>query len=94
MARHHHIFSTIIEKAATFDPIPLAVLYPLTEVSQRAVCEATEHGLVGLTLVAPKAQLAVFAKSLDIDFGKYPVLDADTPQAIPGMAVTAGVHHG
>jgi len=87
MTRHHEIFSPLVERAEAFDPIPLAVVYPLSEVSLRGACESADRGLVMPTLVGPKAELSAFAQSLGVDIGKYPMLDAATPEA----AASAGV---
>ncbi len=87
MARHHHIFSDLIHRAQALDAVPVAVVYPLSEVALRGACEAADAGLVTPTLIAPSAELTAFAASLGIDISKYAIVDASSPEA----AAAAGV---
>ncbi|MDX2483372.1 MAG: bifunctional enoyl-CoA hydratase/phosphate acetyltransferase [Pseudodonghicola sp.] len=87
MARHHHIFSDLIHRAQALDAIPVAVVYPLSEVSLRGACEAADEGLVTPTLIAPSSELSAFAASLDIDISKYEIVDASSPEAAAAVGV-------
>ena len=85
--RHHHIFSAIIARAEDLEPVSLAVVYPLSEVSLRGACEAAELGLVRPILIGPVAELTAFADSLGLDISDYELVAADSEEA----AAEAGV---
>jgi phosphate acetyltransferase len=87
LPRHHHIFSAIINKAGSFDPIPLAVAYPLSEVSLLGICEAAEHSLITPTLVGPVEELRALADSIELDIRDFIIQDAATPEEAAAAAV-------
>lgn len=87
MREHHHVFSSILEKAAQFGPIVLAVAYPLSEVALRGAVEAAEHGLVIPVLVGPRASIVDLAKALAIDISGYEIVDAETDEDAARVAV-------
>jgi phosphate acetyltransferase len=77
----------VIADASACEPIPVAVVYPMSEVALRGACEAADEGLIIPVLVAPAAELADLAQSLGMDIGRHQVIDA----ASPDVAATAGV---
>jgi len=87
MARHHHIFSAIIDRAKELDPIDVAVVYPLSEVSLRGACEAAELALVRPTLIGPARAMTGFAKELGIDISLIKIVNVETAEE----AAAAGV---
>lgn len=85
--RHHHIFSNLLGKAETLEPIITAVVFPLSEVALRGACEAAESKLIAPTLIAPKKELASLADRLKLDISGYKILDAESDR----KAAAAGV---
>ncbi|SLN31177.1 Phosphate acetyltransferase [Roseovarius litorisediminis] len=87
MQRHHHIFASIIAAAKRFDPIALAVVYPLSEVSLRGAVEAAVQGLVTPTLIGPVEQMTAFASDHGIDISSCATAEADTEEAAASLGV-------
>lgn len=86
--RHHHIFSSLLGKAETFEPITTAVVFPLSEVSLRGACEAAEAKLIAPTLIAPKKELASLADRLKLDISSYKIIDAQSDWKAAAAAVS------
>jgi phosphate acetyltransferase len=89
MTRHHAVFSKVMKRARDFEPVPMAVVFPFSEVSLRGAVEAADKGLIRPLLIAPRQELFDFASGLDIDISKHEVIQAedDLQAASAGVAL-------
>lgn len=89
MTRHHQIFSKLVAKAEGLEPISVAVVYPLSEVSLRGASEAAEKNLIAPILIGPREALQQYARDLAIDISSFRILDAPTDEeaAASGVAL-------
>lgn len=87
MARHHHIFEQILRQAEGMDPVSVAVVFPLSDVSLKGAVEAARYGLIKPTLIGPQDEIRSLAKALGIDLGPFPVVDARDDMAAAAKSV-------
>lgn len=69
------IFERIIRECGAFDPIPVAVVCPLSVVALSGAIDAANAALAIPYLVGPRAQIASLAREMHIDFVRYPIVD-------------------
>lgn len=87
MRKHHHIFSSLIKRAADFGAIPTAVAYPLSEVALRGASEAAHQGLIRPILVGPVPEIDDLAKKSGIDIAGFARIAAETEEEAARVAV-------
>ncbi|MEQ6291348.1 phosphate acetyltransferase [Vogesella sp. GCM10023246] len=87
MTRDEHAFADIIEQAQANGPRPMAVAHPCSTESLLGAVEAAEQGIATPILVAPRAKLQKLAASLDIDLGRFEVIDVEHSHAAAERAV-------
>lgn len=87
MTRDEHAFADILQQAQTNGPRPMAVAHPCSSEALLGALEAAEHGIAHPILVAPHAKLQKLAASLDIDLGRFEVIDVEHSHAAAERAV-------
>ncbi len=85
----HHVFERLIAKCQKLEPVPTAVVFPMSEVALLGAVEATAEKLIRPVLLAPKDQLVSFAGDLRIDISSCEITDAedDHDAAAQGVAL-------
>jgi len=89
MRTHHHVFEHLIAKCRGLEPIPTAVVYPLTDVAMLGAAEAADEKLIDPVLVGPKREMEALAKKAKIDISPYAIVDVedDREAAAKGVAL-------
>ncbi|WP_174873239.1 phosphate acetyltransferase [Vogesella oryzae] len=87
MTRDEHAFADIIEQARANGPRPMAVAHPCSTEALLGAVEAAEQGIATPILVAPQAKLQKLAATLDIDLGRFEVIDVEHSHAAAERAV-------
>lgn len=75
MRVHHPIFERIIKRCRDLDPIPVAIVSPLSEVALAGAIDAAHAGLINPYLVGPRAKIAFLAREHQIEIAPYPIVD-------------------
>ncbi|MFC3530585.1 phosphate acetyltransferase [Vogesella facilis] len=87
MTRDEHAFADIIEQAQANGPRPMAVAHPCSTEALLGAVEAAEQGIATPILVAPRSKLQKLAATLDIDLGRFEVIDVEHSHAAAERAV-------
>lgn len=87
MTRHHHIFSRLIDCARTFEPIAVAVVWPMSEPALCGALEAARETLMRPVLLGPKDAIEGLAATLHLDLQGCDIADVGTE----AEAAAAGV---
>jgi phosphate acetyltransferase len=74
--RQNDKYARLIAATKELAPVATAVAHPCDESSLRGALEAAQAGMVIPILVGPKERLRTLAASLDLDIGRYDVVDA------------------
>ena len=69
-------YARLVAATKEFAPVATAVVHPCDESSLRGALEAAQAGMIIPILVGPKERLRTLAASLDLDIGRYDVVDA------------------
>jgi phosphate acetyltransferase len=85
--RPHEKYERLITATANLAALPTAVAHPCDESSLRGAVEAAQSGMIVPILVGPKDRIRAQATALDIDIGKFELIDAPHSQAAADMAV-------
>ena len=89
MRTNHHVFEHLIGKCRPLQPVPTAVVYPLSDVALLGAAEAAEEKLIEPVLIGPKARIQSVAKIAHIDISGYAIEDVedDREAAAQGVAL-------
>ena len=74
---HHPIFDRLVEQGRAQQPLPTAVVFPMSAVSLEGAAEAAREGLIEPHLVGPKQRIAELAAVYNIDISRFTIVDAD-----------------
>ena len=74
--RQQDKYARLVAATKEFAPVATAVAHPCDESSLRGALEAAQAGMIIPILVGPKERLRALAASLDLDIGRYDVVDA------------------
>jgi phosphate acetyltransferase len=85
--RQHDKYARLVAATKEFAPVATAVAHPCDESSLRGALEAAQAGMIIPILVGPKERLRTLAASLDLDIGRYDVVDAAHSQGAAEKAV-------
>ena len=88
MRRHHHVFTKIISRATSLEPVNTAVVFPFSEVALKGTCTAAEQNLITPILVGPSNELKTFAAGLNLDISKFELVDAESDMQAAAVGVT------
>ncbi|WP_293763799.1 bifunctional enoyl-CoA hydratase/phosphate acetyltransferase, partial [uncultured Aquitalea sp.] len=88
MTKDDKAFDDILQQAQALGPLPMAVAHPCSREALLGATEAAEHGIATPILVGPRAKLAKLAEELDIDLGRYEVVDTPHSHASAEQAVS------
>ena len=80
-------YARLVAATKEFAPVATAVAHPCDESSLRGALEAAQAGMIIPILVGPKERLRTLAASLDLDIGRYDVVDAAHSQGAAEKAV-------
>ncbi|PMR75166.1 bifunctional enoyl-CoA hydratase/phosphate acetyltransferase [Billgrantia endophytica] len=69
------------------EPVDMAVVHPVDEVSICGAWEAAQHGLIRPVLVGPEAKVRAAAEEAGIDIGDFPLVDVPHSHAAAAEAV-------
>jgi phosphate acetyltransferase len=87
MHAKHHVFEHLIAKCQALEPIPTAVVYPLSDVALAGAAEAAAHKLIEPVLVGPKDEMQSLAKKTKIDISRFAVTDVEDDRAAAEQGV-------
>jgi phosphate acetyltransferase len=89
MTRHHHIFSDLIDRAQMFEPIAVAVVWPMSEPALRGALEAARESLIRPVLVGPKSDVEGLAAQMQLDLYGCDMVDvgSEAEAAAAGVAL-------
>jgi phosphate acetyltransferase len=75
------MFDRLIEEGRHGEPIAVAVVYPLSEISLAGTVEAAGAGLITPYLVGPRGKIVALAHKHNVKITPYPIVDvATTPR--------------
>lgn len=87
MNRDERAFDPLIAQAKAHGAITMSVCHPCSTESLLGAIESAQHGLIEPILVAPRSKLDKLANTLDIDLGRYRVVDVEHSHAAAEKAV-------
>jgi phosphate acetyltransferase len=87
MQAHRAMFDRLIEEGRHGEPIAVAVVYPLSEISLAGTVEAAGAGLITPYLVGPRGKIVALAHKHNVKITPYPIVDVadDTEAAERGV---------
>jgi phosphate acetyltransferase len=85
--RPHEKYERLLTATANLAPLPTAVAHPCDETSLRGAVDAAQSGIIIPILVGPTERILSLASSLQLDVGKFEIVDAPHSQASADKAV-------
>jgi len=83
----HHVFEHLVSQCRELNAIPVAVAFPIDEVSLEGAVGAANQGLILPVLVGPPSEIRTMAQALRIDLSGYRIVEASTPEIAAERAV-------
>jgi len=82
-----HVFHQFIERCKDLPALCTAVVWPLSEVALKGAVEAALEGLIEPTLIGDEAAMKALAAKINVDIGKYSILQADNESKAADLGV-------
>jgi phosphotransacetylase len=80
-------YEALLERCKSLEAVPTAVAHPCEASALAGAIEAGQKGLIAPTLVGPEAKIREIAKSMGLDLGRTPIVDAPHSHASAAKAV-------
>ncbi|CFX59607.1 Phosphate acetyltransferase [Candidatus Filomicrobium marinum] len=85
--RRHQKYENLIAATTKLAAVPTAVAHPCDENSIRAAVDAAQFGMLAPILVGPKKRIFALAHRLELDIGKFEIVDAPDSRTAAAKAV-------
>jgi phosphate acetyltransferase len=87
MLPNHHVFQHLIAQCKDLEPVPVAVAFPVDDVSLLGALEAAQQRLIVPILVGPRSAILAAAHSLGQDVSAWRIVEADSAETAAAQAV-------